>query len=162
MSFSFRDLTLNNVQVQSSGGLKPGRYVAEVTEAKIEKTRTGGSQCIVQLRDLNGAGSIRDYINLFTPNSEQAGKIGLERLKALLVYGGHRDPDNIGKYGVESMKGLRVGIAIDEEEYEKDGKILKGSRLKRSGAYFDPAELGFPNAKSDGGGVGDMKDDIPF
>lgn len=162
MTFSFRDLTLGDVQTQSSGSLAPGRYVATVTEAKIDKTQSGGTQLMVQFKDTSSGVGIRDYITLHTPKSDTAGRIGRERLKALLVHGGHKDPDNIGQHGVESMRNLTVGITVVEDTYIKDGQERKGSRLKQNGCYFPPSDMGGSIIHRDDGTIAGMKDDVPF
>lgn len=161
-TFNFRDLSLSGVQASSgSATLQPGRYLCKIKEAKIEPTRNGGSQMVISLVAEN-QGSIKDWIGIYNPNSAESQRINRERLKALLVHGGHVDPDNIGSHGVESMKGLLVGVAVRSEKYnDKDGKEKVGSRVHY---YFDKSELGVEGTggASSGGGVDSLADDIPF
>jgi hypothetical protein len=130
MSFSFRNLNLANVDVGSGAErLKPGRYTARVTEAELRETKSGGNAVRVTFTDVDGGGMISDFINVNVPKSAEATRIGLERLKALLVHGGHRTPDNPGD--IKSLKGLTVGIRVVEEEYtDKDGNKRSGSQIK--------------------------------
>lgn len=155
MSFSFRDLTLGGIQAASGGAQLPvGDHIAKVKSATVEKTRTNGSQLVVELV-VKGEGSIKDYINIFVPSSEEASRIGRERLKALLVHGGHPDPDNIGQHGVESIRGLTVGIFVREEPYQNDkGETRSGRRV---GYYFAPEEDSDVNDPMD-----NLKGTIPF
>ena len=68
-----------------------------------------------------------------------------------------------------------MGLVVDEDEFERadeNGVVrkIKGSKPRRSGAYFDPADLGhrrnangatagFPDQQ---GGHADDRDEIPF
>lgn len=158
--FSFRDLNLTNIK-ESSGALtlKPGTYTCKVNEAKIDKIKSGGQQLVVKLSDTEGQGSITDWIVVNNPNSEMNTRIGLERLKSLLVHGGHKDPDNIGQHGVESIKGLVVGVQVKSEPWTNDkGKTVDGSRVH----YYFKIEDGNATQPADAGGFDDMKDDIPY
>ena len=162
--FNFRDLNLKNIQASTgSAVLPPGRYACKVNEAKLEKTSTGGWQLVVSLVDSAGGGSIKEWMNIHNPNSEDSTRINRERLKALLVHGGHPDPDNIGQFGVESMRGLVVGVAVRSESYkDKTGKDREGTRVHY---FFDPKELGDAPAAESGGNrdsFADFKDDIPY
>jgi hypothetical protein len=165
-SFSFRDLNLKDVQV-SGPSLTPGSYVGHVVKAEIQPTRTGGHQCVVTLKEEATGALITDYINVNVPSSEEATNIGRSRLKALLTFGGHPNPDNPGD--IKTLNKLRVGFKVIEEEYEKDGKKRMGTKLARGGAYFSPQDgAASDGAASSGGsapatGVGSaMDDDIPF
>jgi hypothetical protein len=164
MAFSFKDLNLSGVEAASAGSvLKPGRHVVTVAEAQIKTSRSNGA--ILELKLTNQEGAIRHWINVHVPNSEQATRIGREQLKALLVHGGHPNPDNPG--GVEKIRGLTVGVSVGSDTYtDKDGNERTGSKVK---GFFDPSEVTGKSNKqapssSQGGGDGfdDMKDDIPF
>lgn len=170
MSFSFRDLDLSGNSIESgSVMLEPGRHVTKITDASITNTKTGGKQVLVVLTAMNGDGSIRDYINIVVPGASadekkaMSQRIGRDRLKALLHFGGHKNPDNPGD--ISSMIGLVVGVNVTEDEYEdKEGNKRKGSRVKRGGAYFSPSELGHSGGPSSGGSSrrDDLDDDVPF
>ena len=159
-NFSIRDLSLSGVQAsRGSATLQPGRYLCTIKQAKIEPTKNGGSQMVVSLV-ANGQSTIKDWIAIYNPNTAEAQRINRERLKALLVHGGHVDPDNIGQHGVESMKGLKVGVAVRSEKYEdKNGQEKTGSRVHY---YFDKSELGVGGDAASPGGVDTLEDDIPF
>jgi len=134
MSWSFRDLNLTGVEVQTGGSLKPGRYVCRVSDPKIKETRNGGRQVEVRLTDINGSGSVRDFISVYVPgnteNAQTAQRIGRERLKSLLVFGGHPNPDEPGD--IKTLDGLIVGVNVEQsEDYEKDGVMRKPGQARR-------------------------------
>ena len=163
MSFSFNDLNLSGVQVTSgSTTLKPGRYHCEITEAKLRDTRTGGKQVEVTLNDLGGSGSIRAWLNVHVPASEQATRIGREQLKAMLTFGGHASPDKPSD--IASLRGLKPGVRVVSDTYQQDGEERTGSTVK---GFFDPSEIGGSAPPSSSGDKtdkksDDMDDDIPF
>ena len=164
MSFSFNDLNLGSIEVSNnSDALAPGRYYAEVVEAEEKTTRTGGAQIVVKLNDIKGGGTIRHFINVHVPSSQTATRIGREQLKALCVHGGHPNPDRPGEGGLQSLVGLKVGLRVVSETYQKDGEERTGSAVK---AYFDPAEVGGTPANPASGEAPakkeDLDDDIPF
>lgn len=152
MSWTYKNLNLAGVKVQQPGGtmLKPGKYIVKTSDAQIKPTKNGGHQVVVKLTDVNGEGTIQDYINVHTPSSDEAERIGLERLMALLTFGGHPRPEKANS-NIAELNGLTVGVVIDEDEFERtddNGVVrkIKGSKPRRSGAYFDPADLGYrPN-----------------
>lgn len=118
MTFSFSGLNLASVKAASSSVLPPGQYVCTTKDAEIANTKSGDGKILkVKLIDVQGKGLIITTINIFN-KSEKAMEIGLEELKALLVHGGHPDPDNIGQHGVASVNGLTVGITVGSEMYE--------------------------------------------
>ena len=158
MSFSFRNLNLANVDVGSGAErLKPGRYTARVTDAELRETKSGGNAVRVTLTDVDGGGMISDFINVNVPKSSEATRIGLERLKALLVHGGHRTPDNPGD--IKTLKGLTVGIRVVEEEYtDKDGNKRSGSQIKN----YLAIEGGHPEKTAEPKKDVNLDDDIPF
>lgn len=170
-NWSFRDLNLEGVDTQKgSTSLKPGRYVAKVVEATLRDAKTGGSkQIMVKLSDTEGQGSVHDFITVWVRNPADekqatALRIGQERLKALLVYGGHPTPDRPGD--LKSLVNLVVGLNVEQgEDWTDDKGVTRkgGGKPKKSGAYFDPAELGYqrPAGTASSGG-GDLSDEIPF
>lgn len=163
-SFSFRDLNLGGVDAESSyAGLPPGRYICEVSEAKLAPCANNGMQVVVSFVEVGGLGNVRDYINIVNKN-EDAQRIGRGRLKSLLINGGHPNPDNPGD--IASLKGLHVGVNVeigDDYTDQKTGQLRKGSsKVRRNGGYFDPAELGMPNTSRPAGNAGSLNDEIPF
>jgi hypothetical protein len=167
MAFSFDQLDLSGVEASKGvGALPPGKYLCVTKDAKIRDTRSGGKQLEIAFEDKGGAGSIRDWINVHVPASQEATRIGREQLKALLLHGGHPNPDKPGD--IRYMNGLTVGVAVKAEEYEKDGEKKKGSKVHY---FFHPSELGAAAPKSGGApasnqpglpGMGDLEDTIPF
>jgi len=164
MSFNFNNLSLAGVDISSGGNrLKPGRYICTVTGVEQKNTRTGGGVGLsVSLADVAGPGSIDVWLNLMIPTSEEATRIGREQLKALLVHGGHPDPDNIGRHGLGSIKGLKVGVLVEMEKYMKDGVWKDGSRVTGfvAPSAIDPSLKGASNGAAKKSAFPD--DTIPF
>tara|TARA_R110000823_G_scaffold14939_2_gene48985 strand:+ start:2614 stop:3102 length:489 start_codon:yes stop_codon:yes gene_type:complete len=162
MSFSFNDLNLATVQTSgASSQLKPGRYVAKVTNALLRDTKSGGKMVEVELDDVGGNGNLRAFLNIHIPSSEQATRIGREQLKALLTFGGHVDPDNVGKHGIASLKGLKSGVLVVAESYTKDGEVRTGSKVK---GFFDPKGFvsSIPASANPTPPSAGLDDEIPF
>tara|TARA_S200000501_G_scaffold55953_2_gene46122 strand:- start:16946 stop:17434 length:489 start_codon:yes stop_codon:yes gene_type:complete len=162
MSFSFDKLNLSGVQASNASSiLRAGRYLCTARNATLSDTKSGGKYIEIELHDDNNMGSIKAYLNVYIPKSEQATRIGREQLKSLLTYGGHADPDNIGKHGVASINGLKTGVLVVSETYTKDGEERTGSRVK---GFLDPS--GFTQPKSSGLASSSqpepVDDDIPF
>lgn len=130
MGFSFSSLVLSGVQAAAGVSvLEPGKYVCKTSGAEMIDTKNGtGKRLKVLLKDVQGKGVITDRINLHLPNSQRATEIGLEQFKALLVHGGHPDPDNPGDSGLNAVNGLTVGVIVGREKSE-DGQwysVVKG------------------------------------
>jgi len=167
MSFSFDKLNLGGVQASgASTMLRAGRYVCTARNAALSDTKSGGKYIEVELNDNNDMGSIKAYLNIHIPASETATRIGREQLKALLTFGGHKDPDNIGKHGIASINGLKTGVLVVSESYIKDGETRTGSKVK---GFFDPT--GFvptvspsvtPQSAQAPSVAPPLDDDIPF
>lgn len=135
--FSFSSLVLSGVQAAAGVSvLAPGQYVCKVTDVELRDTKDGkGKRLMVKLKDTQDKGIITDFINLFLPNSEKATQIGQEQLKALLVHGGHPDPDQIGQHGLQSIKGLVVGVIVGTE------KDTDGNKRACVRGYIDSATV---------------------
>lgn len=167
MSFSFDKLNLGGVQASgASTMLRAGRYVCTARNAALSDTKSGGKYIEVELNDNNDMGSIKAYLNVHIPASETATRIGREQLKALLTFGGHKDPDNIGQHGIASINGLKTGVLVVSESYIKDGETRTGSKVK---GFFDPK--GFvpstspsvtPHSAQAPAVAPPLDDDIPF
>ena len=138
--FSFNKLNLKNVDVTTAGNgtLPPGRHICKVSDATLKDTRAGGKMIELQFNEIDGKGGIRNWLNVMVPSSEKATQIGREQLKGLLVWGGHEDPDNIGKHGVGSIKGLVVGVRVVTDTYVKDVLEREGSKVN---GFLDPATI---------------------
>jgi len=166
MAFSFNELNLSGVEVRQSSMLQPGKYLCVVESAALRDTRQNGKQVEVVLKDTASEATIKTWINVHVPSSHDATRIGREQLKALLVHGGHPNPDKPGD--VSSMSGLRVGVAVKADSYEKNGETKTGSAVHY---FFAPSELGsqagavtkdnFQAPQATGGGM-KLDDDIPF
>jgi hypothetical protein len=167
MAFSFRDLNLSGVNPETSTPyLKPGRYVCDIINASLKDVRNGGKQVEVEYKDVVTGGVTKDYITVLNAGSKDAQEIGRRRLKAILTYGHHPNPDNPGD--INSLKGLRIGVNVDEgEDYTNDaGETKKGANKPRKyGAYFDAAELGGTQTPAPAAAPAARpapNDDIPF
>ena len=156
--FSFNNLNLSDVDFSASTNsvLQPGRHVCKVENAELKPTRTGGQQIVVSLSSTEGSGSIRHFINVYSPVSPDATRIGREQLKALLSHGGHANPDQPGD--IDTIKGLVVGVGVNRDSYMKDGQEREGSKVSY---YFDPAQASAPKAASPEGAK-PKDDEIPF
>ena len=164
MSFSFDNLNLENVTIQSGGALSPGRHVCVIKKAEAQKSRAGGGMIMFQFEEVNGNGLIRKWINVHVPSSQKATRIGREELKTILVYGSHPNPESpFADAPVSALAGLTVGVRVQEDIYIKDGEERKGSKVV---GYFDPAEVGQANPPSPTSSAtpdkNEMDDDIPF
>jgi hypothetical protein len=134
MNFSFSQLSLSGVQAAAGVAvLAPGRYVCKVKDVEfVDNKNKNGKLLKVKLVCKDGV--ITDNINVFheTPKAQE---IGQEQLKALLVNGGHPDPDNIGQHGIPSIKGLEVGVIVIHDTYN-------GQPSSRVGGYTKPDAIG--------------------
>lgn len=167
----FGSLDLGDVAADSGGRatLRPGNHEVTVDAAEIKQTKDGSGRYIeVILKDATGA-HVKDRINVHNRNAT-ATKIGLERLKSLLVYGGHASPDKPGD--IKSLVGLKVGVRVENgpDWRDNDGNVRPGGgQPLKNGAYFaldGKVELGArepttptpaPAASSN-----ELNDEIPF
>ena len=145
MTFSFSNLSLSGVTAAAAGSvLPPGKYLVKVREVEVAETKAKNGQ-ILKVKLVCDSGVITDNINVFNANSE-AQRIGREQLKALLLNGGHPDPDNIGQHGVQSIKGLTVGIIVGQDgmydgkpQYKVKGYIKPSDVDAKAAATAAPA-----------------------
>ncbi len=135
----FDKLDLSDVGTSSSERrLKAGRYVCDIADVELQKTKDGkGRKVYLKFADTATGNTISDYINVFLPGKEKAQEIGRERLKTLLTFAGHANPNQPGD--LKLIKGHRVGVVVEPSQYEKDGQMMDGSEVARWGAYFDPS-----------------------
>ena len=115
----FADLDLGNVDVRGGSAiLEPGNYNCSVINAEIVNTKSGrGRQLKVEFRDEGGSGTITDWLNIQN-ESDIAQKIGREKLKAILEFGGHDNPNKPGD--ISTLSGLRVGVSVGMSKERKD------------------------------------------
>lgn len=136
----FGSLDLTNVEAEKGRAtMLPGNYICRITNAEIKDTKDGkGKGLVVEFKDVNGSGTCDTFINVVNRN-EEAERIGRGQLKALLIAGGHPNPDRPGD--INSLKGMTVGVRIEQgEDWEdKNGNMRPGGgRVRRSGAFFPP------------------------
>ena len=146
-SFSFDKLDLSNNKVNDGPRkLAPGCYICTVANAEYKKNPNSGVISVgLTLESDGGEGSIMDFVVILNPGKTDGAKknqeIGRDRLKTILTLGGHPNPDHPGD--IKTLKGLKVGVYVDEEEYtvRDTGEVRMGSTVRRSGgAYFSPDE----------------------
>lgn len=156
--WSFRNLNLKGVNPQKVNNRLPvGRHEVTITEAKMQAAKSGGGSILyVKMEDDEGL-MAEDYITVFHKN-EDAERIGRERLMGLLVAGHHPNPED--PEDVKSLIGLRLGVVIDEDEFQSnrgDGAIIKTTKPRRSGGAYFEVDGHHPPA-----GGSSSKSDIPF
>lgn len=171
----FGGLDLSGVEAErSSNTLRPGNYICKITEAEVKDTKDKrGKGLEVTFVDKDSGGDIKDWINLKNNNAE-AERIGLQKLKALLISAGHPNPDRPGD--VRSIVGLMVGVRVDQGEdwTDNNGRVRPGGgKVRRSGAYFNQSAASHigpdprantrrePEANT-GRGASSFNDEIPF
>ena len=152
---SFADLNLTDVDVRGGSAiLEPGNYSCQLTSAEIVKTKSGkGRQLKVEFRDESGGGSITDWLNIQN-ESDIAQKIGREKLKAILEFGGHENPNKPGD--ISTLTGLRVGVAVGMSKERKDPRTGTVYGPKREVKQYFKANGAIPPTSS---GVSSSPDD---
>lgn len=161
----FGSINLAGVASDTEGmSLKPGAHVCKVTKVEIKDSKNGGGKVLhVDLAEVEGRGTIRDFINIYHPKQDVR-EIGMRRLANFLRSSNHPSPDNPGD--VKSLVGLIVGVYVDPEPFTaKDGSTKNGSKVRDRGAYFNPNKDGQPVGympESAGGGRAREMDEIPF
>lgn len=173
----FGGLDLSGVDADTSKIiLKPGSYACRIASAEVKDTRDKRGKVLELLYvDNDGAGEIKDWINLKNSNPE-AERMGLEKLKGLLVAANHPNPNKPGD--VRTLVGLDVGVRIERSEDWTDDKGMVrpgGGKVRRYGAYFDlrqpheplgqsvaVAEKPRTNGTMASNTASIMSDDIPF
>lgn len=167
MSFNFANLDLTGVKPSTGGSSVPvGPNLLEVTNAELtdNKAKTG-KQLMVELSMMDGSGrKCRDYITVSDSrtgeNFKTAVRIGLERLRALLEFGGHPNPNNPGD--ISTLIGLVVGVHIEKGEDwtdESGEKKPGGGRPRKNAPYFKSDKSPTVAATS---GRKPIDDGIPF
>jgi len=168
----FGGLDLTEVEAdRGRASMLPGNYICAIIDAEVRDTKDNkGKTLFVSFKSEAGEGSTDTLINLKNSNAE-AERIGRGTLKALLISANHPNPNKPSD--VKTLKGLKVGIRIEQSENWTDinGNIRPGGgKVRRSGAFFDPTsnEVLGPSplsraAPSQSGPSGrHFNDDIPF
>lgn len=102
---------LSKVEAQKPQNTIPdGKYICNVTEAKMKDTKTGGMMIQTTLTICDGQYAGRKIFNNFNVENQnpKAVEIGLAQLKSLLETAGYPDPNKLG--GIDELCGLRVGV----------------------------------------------------
>jgi hypothetical protein len=172
MPFSSLDLT--NDDIQTGRGLRAGVYRCVSKDAKWESKDPTREAVIVTFEDLEGNGQRTHYFNYKNP-SAKAAEIGRSQLKTFATYGGHQDPNHLGKYGVDALNGLKCIVhVIQRGTYEKDGKSYPNFEIVQFAEDNENVRTG-PTEPVGGGapmngagapppstGPSSMDDEIPF
>ncbi len=165
---SFKDLDLSSVEFSSTPRtLKPGEHTCEVSEARYDDTKSGGSAVYVTFKSTDGDGSIRTMFNVVNKNPTAA-RIGQEQLKTMLTFGGHPNPDHPSD--ISSLLGLKVGVRVGPDTWrDMNGVEQEGSKVK---GYFQLGDGGVssPSTSQPQSNTGQtdnqqdepLDDDIPF
>lgn len=117
------NLDLSGVNVFGKKTIVPtGRYCVTVceTEVKENKAKTGGYLQVsfsIQGGEHDGA-IIVDRYNIQNPN-ENAVKMGLSKIKAIMTYGGHSNPNKLAKS--DDLIGLMLDVAVTEDPHSFTG-----------------------------------------
>jgi hypothetical protein len=170
MSFTFNSMNLKNVEVSENSILPEGNHIVEVTEAKSVTKPTGAVQIEVLMREVvDGKKTIKDWIVVHNPNYPKNAEIGLSNLKAMLIHGGHNNPDNpFPDDDVSVMKGLVFGVYVGTSEYngKTSMKIKKYKSAKDVDGDFNLQAMRDPMGASVASATAQTKDnlddDIPF
>ncbi len=164
MSANIADLDLSGSEAKAARGglLKPGRYLCRTSDAKV-KPCSGGMQLNWTLTAVDGSGVIQDFI-IYHHTSAEAVRIGKDKIKAGLTFGGHPNPNKPGN--VNTYNDLLVGVTVvaDDNTYvDKNGVTrTRGSQVQ---GYFDPKELGTTTIGAAAGAARRapaVDDEIPF
>ena len=149
--WNFRNLDLSGVDIQRPSRFLPvGNHVCVLNDCEVVTSKSGW-QIILYWEEIEGAGSCRDYITIHAnskeDNAQLAERIGKERLKAVLTYGGHPTPDNPND--VNTMKGMVVGVICEKDDdwIDKFGNQRQGIvKPRRNGAYVKASDFGYTGA----------------
>lgn len=160
----FGSLNLSNVEAeQGRKTLKPGSYTCKITGAEVRETRDKtGHGLLVSFEEVNGAGSTQEFININNRNPD-ATRIGLQRLKALLIACGHPNPDRPGD--VKTLVNRVVGVHVEQgpDFVDKNGQTRPGGGKPRSsGAYYKPENVPASQSSGQSNRAAYLDDDIPF
>jgi hypothetical protein len=145
-------LDLSDVSVSAPGPIKPGKYVATVTEAKIEPLYSGkGKKLAATIKIAAGEYKGRTIYQNFNIQHENkdAEKIGKQQLKSMMIAMGLGDVLN----SVGDLCGKAFAVSTKVEKDKETG--VERARV----SYFDKAES-VPNV--DLATVASASDDIPF
>lgn len=151
----FSNLDLSDVEASQYRPLQPGRYIFKTSKAE-ERHKDGKVSISVRLDSIEGKGGLVVFFNIVHPSADHQ-RIERERLKTMLVYGEHPNPDRPGS--LDSLNGLLVGAYVDHETFQDKTNL----RVKY---FFDPAEGEGDSDKATSGapaGAGKLEDDdVPF
>jgi hypothetical protein len=178
-TWSFANLDLGgNKLSKASSRLRAGKYICKIESAKITSTKDNQSkQLEVRFIDVDGHGDIVDYIMVHTNHSTKGHQdsvaYGRDKLKSLLTFAKHPNPDRPGDVG--SLVGLKVGVLVNDAPYkDADGNERNGSEVRSFGAFFPTEDFdkmptpasrvpaAAPAAASTGAARTALDDDIPF
>lgn len=96
--------------------LPAGNYNAKCVETEMKETNAGGHMIVAKFSVVDGdyAGcEVKEMFNVVNKN-ETAVRIGLSKIKAVLEFGGHKNPNMIKDS--DEMVGLTVGIVVSQND----------------------------------------------
>lgn len=125
------DFNLDDFEESRNGALPPGKYQAQVDEAKVEPTKAGGQMVAVRFNitgeKYNGA-KLFNRFNVAHTNPEVV-KIGVGQIKSLIKASG---ADAAKFTHPEQLLGLECMVNVGVEEYNgNESNNVKGfSKIK--------------------------------
>ena len=133
----FANIDLSNVEFsdRKSTLMQPGKHIAEIKKAEIKKMSDNRQQVEVHFENDKGE-TLTAWYTVYNPKSTENARIDREKLKAMLVYAGHINPD---KPGDGPLVGLKVGVSVKKRSYTAtDGSSKDTTEI---GYTFDPHTL---------------------
>lgn len=122
----------DDVQLQSTSQTLPtGNYNVGTSKAELVETKSGGMMINITLKVTDGPQTGKEIIerlNVHHLTSEAAVKIGKSKLKTLMTFGGHANPQMLGN--VTELVGLNLRIIVEEYLKEYDGRQIRDCDIK--------------------------------
>ncbi len=131
-------LDLTNAKSNNFGVLPAGKYVCNVTEAKMADTKAGNMMLKVTFTIAEGQDTGRKIFDQYVVEhaNPKVVEIAHGKIKSLMENGGHANPNKLGS--TEALEGLRVGVKTKVRSDENYGDKAEVSY------FFKPTETAAP------------------